>query len=356
MDSLFPAAAFNARHARGALPDDEETWLRFPEPISFDRASAILRDVRDRDGVRTDRRVGSAALRFLVEDGVPRLVATDGDSMALRANAFAQLCTKLRVPGRFARELPDDLLADTMNWALTRYGGTLLLRLAGDQVRAVLSDGYAIINDDLLLRHVGAAFVRVGGLERVRVRAVATGLQTVLRFVFPDEGREVRVGDIIEHGLDVENSEVGQRAIRITPITYRLVCTNGARRASGQRQLNLRHIGEPEHLLEHIQAAIPRAIDAASDDLALWERASSRGLKSARRAIDSLTKLGVSRETRDAIYATLMSERGTPGRRRSVSTTVFEFANAITATARDLPAGERLTLEEVGHAYLTAAA
>jgi hypothetical protein len=78
-----------------------------------------------------------------------------------------------------------------------------------------------------------------------QVRSTVHGPHTVLRITLPTEGVAVRRDDVIEYGLDIGNSEIGLRSMQVTPVTYRLICTNGMRAWRSEAATRLRHAGNP---------------------------------------------------------------------------------------------------------------
>ncbi|MCH8119055.1 MAG: PQQ-binding-like beta-propeller repeat protein, partial [Planctomycetes bacterium] len=71
---------------------------------------------------------------------VPFAGRDPGEPLALRELAFSQLCSKMGAPASYVRGLPAKLQIACMNWGMTRQDSAALLRLAGGEVRAVLSD------------------------------------------------------------------------------------------------------------------------------------------------------------------------------------------------------------------------
>jgi hypothetical protein len=53
-----------------------------------------------------------------------------------------------------------------------------MLRLRGDEVSAIVSERYAALDAEQLVDTLRTALVRHGLVDSVRVRAVATGIQT----------------------------------------------------------------------------------------------------------------------------------------------------------------------------------
>ena len=71
------------------------------------------------------------------------------------------------------------------------------------------------------------------------LRATAVGPHTVLRITIPNEGVPVKVGDVIEWGIDIANSELGLRSVQVTPH----VAQNATNRRSAIDARTTRHEG-----------------------------------------------------------------------------------------------------------------
>jgi hypothetical protein len=351
-------------------PDQRERWHTFTDPVSFDAAAQRILDAHREDGERDD--VITTDLRswaFGSQDGrtmqlvrIPFAGRDPGEPLPLRELAFSQLAQKIGAPAPYLRELPAKLQMACVNYGLARREGAALLRLAGGEVRAVLSDRYAAADDALLLDIVSDCLDRTGYRHDVMVRAAGVGPHTVLRLTLPGEGVPVKVDDVIEHGIDLGNSELGLRSVQVTPVTHRLICTNGMRAWRSQAAVRMRHIGDPERLRDQIADAIPVAFAEARGDLDKWKRAVDVLVDNALEEIESLRGFGLSGAEVRAVGQTLVEDQhllSASGSGQSVRealgvpTSAFEVANAITATARTKGTAARLGLEEVGHRYLT---
>jgi hypothetical protein len=283
--------------------------------------------------------------------------------MPLRELAFSQLCARIGAPSSYVRNLPAKLAMACVNHGLLREKQSALFRLAGGEVRAVVSDRYAALDDELVLEVVGDVLDRAGYLAECRVRASAVGASSLLRITLPAESMAVRKDDIIEWGLDIGNSEVGVRSVQVTPITYRLVCTNGMRAWRSEAAMRMRHVGDPKRLHEQLRDAVPVAFAEARGDIERWRRASEFLIDEALEEIEGLRTLGLGQNEVQAVGRELALSNGllpssssaqTITEALRVPTTAYDVANAITAVARDRDdVAARLTMEEAGHRYLS---
>ncbi|MAQ18785.1 MAG: hypothetical protein CMN30_28810 [Sandaracinus sp.] len=354
-------------------PDQPAEWRAQTAPIPFDTAAQLVLDAHERDGHRDDVLVsrvrswafGSDDSRDMMLAPVPLPGRPPSGPYTLRELAFSQLCQRIGAPPPYLKELPAKLQMANMNWGMASSDASALLRLAGNEVRAVVSERYATLDDQTVLSMVADTLDRAGYGSDAMVRSVSTGLHTVLRVTLPGEGMAVKVGDVIEHGIDIANSEVGLRSVQVTPITHRLICTNGMRAWRSEATMRMRHIGDPDRLAEQLRDAIPVAFAEARGDLDRWRVAVDRLVDSALEEVESLRGLGLSRSDVRAVGQELAaslpalpsssSAESVVEALRGATTTAFDVANAITATARSKPVAARLTMEEAGHRYLVRA-
>lgn len=352
-------------------PDQREQWIAHRAPLDFDDAALLVLDAHAEDGERDDVvahdlrawAFGSSDGRTMHIAPVPLPGRPHSLPIALRELAFTQLAQRVGAPSAYLKTLPGKLQMACMNYGLARDRQGALLRLAGNEVRAVVSDRYAAIDDALLLDVVGETLDRAGYLDETQVRASAVGSHTLLRVTLPGESVAVRKDDVIEYGIDIGNSEVGLRSVQVTPITYRLVCTNGMRAWRSEAAVRMRHVGDPKRLHEQLRDAIPVAFAEARGDLARWRKATDVLIDNALEEIEALRTFGLGQAEVQAVGRELATNRGllpptstaeTLASVLTTPTTAYDVANAITAVARDRgDVATRLSLEEIGHRYLT---
>ncbi len=353
-------------------PDQAQRWNSFTSPVPFTQAAADVLAAHAIDGQRSD--VVAVDLRtwaFGSSDGetmaitrVPLPGRADSAPLALRELAFSQLCAKAGAPAPYVRALPAKLQIACMNWGLGSEPQNALLRLADNEVRAIVSERYAAIDDTFLLEVVDDVLKSAGYRDDALVRAAATGPHTLLRITVPAFGVAVKRDDIIEWGLDIANSELGLRSVQVTPITHRLVCTNGMRAWKSEAGLRMRHVGDADRLRDQLRDAVPVAFAEAKGDIARWVKATELLIDNALEEIEGLRAFGLSTGEVQSIGRTLAVDEGmlaSPSqdlpKALRTSTSVFALANAITATARErADVVSRLNLESIGHRYLSAKA
>jgi hypothetical protein len=108
---------------------------------------------------------------------------------------------------------------------------------ATGELRAFLSRRYRPLDNYELAEAV------LPQLERPGVRVVSARITDTHFYLQATSDRvtaEVRRGDIVQAGVVIANSEVGASSLRISPMVYRLICTNGLISGSELRQ---HHVG-----------------------------------------------------------------------------------------------------------------
>ena len=156
--------------------------------------------------------------------------------------ARRQLADKLKIPfayfERMRAEQPALLDGNVNTWLQTDPERRMLRTLDG-QVRAVLSDRYRRLDHYDLAEHVLPFLQR---LPEARFESVElTESRMYLKVVTPRVEVEIAPGDVVQAGIVITNSEVGQGMLSVQPLVYRLVCRNGL--IASDRALRKTHVG-----------------------------------------------------------------------------------------------------------------
>jgi len=136
------------------------------------------------------------------------------------------------------------------------------------QARAFLSDRYRIMDNEEILESVLPVIGDIGDCKVVSCDVTDTRLW--LKIIFPwieaeveHEGR--KVGDIVQAGFTLGNSEIGLGKTFVDPLVYRLSCLNGARMKDyGMSKYHVgRIVGEGRDAQEFFKDDTLRADDEA---------------------------------------------------------------------------------------------
>lgn len=358
------------------LPNQSERWVDFPgSGATFFEAAELIHQAAKEDGERSDLGVGDLSTwRFGPdpETGVASIATIPlpgrpQHMIPLRDHAFGQLCGRINAPAAYLKKLPGKLQMACVGHGMNLCTDTAAtLRLAGGEARALLSDRYAALDNGLILEVLETTLKGAGMLGDVRVRSVALGPTCSMRLTLPGEDKAIaksrQVGDIVELGLDILNGEIGNRAVSICPITYRLVCLNGMRRADREVSHRLRHVGDPKRLIEAFQDAVPAALASARGLREQMEKATDRLIDDLLNEFDSLRTFGLSvTDTRD-VAADMLAERSLAlpadtnewgnvfAQVRDVS--AYDVINGITHVAQRKGTDARIEMEEAASKYL----
>lgn len=274
-----------------------------------------------------------------------RPLAKHHEALVLRTSAFSNLAARVGAPADFVRKLPAPMQLALMNYLLSERddSSATTLRLRGSEVAAVVSGRYAPLDAADLMDTIRDGLQRFGALGEVRVRAWSSGLLDALRIVFPSESVAVEVGDVSSVALDITSSSFGRSSIHVTPVVWRLVCKNGLRAPERRGGWSLRHIGESSRLRDGVAEAIPSALMHARGVMTQWRAAISLMVEDVARMVDELRDLTV--PERKNVETELQAEAGStdlPARVR-----LYDFCNAITASAKQAAPARRLELESV---------
>jgi hypothetical protein len=148
------------------------------------------------------------------------------EKLGINDYSHDQIGAKLGIPAAYydiMREKAPALLARNVNHWFTSSPENRLLRTVDGRVRAFLSDRYRPLdNFDLMqavLPSILAAGCKVESCEltetRLYIKAVS---QKIMAKV---------VGDVVQAGLVVSNSEVGAGSCKVEPLVWTLRCANG---------------------------------------------------------------------------------------------------------------------------------
>lgn len=194
----------------------------------------------------------------------------DVGEYALTNHAHGQVALHAQIPQRYydrMRTHAPALLAENVNHWMHAEDCNRMIRTLDGKARAFLSDRYrALDNFDLAnvvlpeLLNKGATVV---ASELTETKLYIKASLEALRVEVPGS-REV--GDIVQAGIVISNSEVGRGALNIEPMLYRLICKNGM---IAPTALKRHHVGSVLELEEEVRAILSNEAKHA-DDKALW--------------------------------------------------------------------------------------
>lgn len=190
----------------------------------------LLNEVTRQNSVKKDYLVDTASLRMTNDGGKQRLTLdNDIDFGVITPSAHRQLSTYVGIPApyydRLRSDAPDLLLDNVHRW-LGNEPEQRMVRTLDDTARAFLSSRYRRIDNYEILEQAIPLIGEMGPDVRI-ISSDITDQHLYIKVVNPRLETEVRVGDPVQAGLIISNSETGHGSLTVKPLVLRLVCTNG---------------------------------------------------------------------------------------------------------------------------------
>ena len=218
-DLSYPTLTVRTEYT-GAAPMEIETLIS--EPV--EEAVGVVKNLRK---LRSVSRTGQSDVVLEFAWG------TDMDQASLEVRDKLEV---LRLP--LESEQPV-LLDRNVNTWLQSDDDRRMIRTLDGKVRAVLSDRYRRLDNFDLAESVLPILQQ---LPDVRFESVElTDTRMYIKCITPQLKVEMAPGDIVQAGVVISNSEVGQGTLSVQPLLYRLVCRNGL--IASDRSLRKTHVG-----------------------------------------------------------------------------------------------------------------
>lgn len=144
-------------------------------------------------------------------------------------HAHSQIGARLGIPRKFYQRLQSnypDLLMGNVNRLFRAEPEPRMVRTLDGKARAFLSNRYKRIDNHETLAHAITALQNADTEVKIESSDV-TDTNLYMKAVFPRIEGDVKVGDTVQAGLILRNSEVGSGKLAVEPFIKRLVCLNG---------------------------------------------------------------------------------------------------------------------------------
>jgi Domain of unknown function (DUF932) len=191
--------------------------------------SELAQELLDQQESKRDFHTRTKSLQML-PSGQFRLETKDRE-IVLPATGYAhgQMASKLSIPKAYYDRMlhySPNLLTENVNHWLGQAEDTSLVRSLRGQLRAVLSDRYRIVDHHHILAMVLPELGEMGDGIKIASCQV-TDARMYLKVINTNIEEAIAVGDPVQAGFILSNSEIGNGAVSIEPFIYRLVCQNG---------------------------------------------------------------------------------------------------------------------------------
>jgi len=290
------------------------------------------------------------------------------EPLDVNQTAHRQIGTHLKIPAAYydrMLESNSELLAQNANSWFHREPSQRMVRTLDGSARAFLSNRYRRIDNREILEAVLPALSKIqdARFESCQI----TESRMYVKVINPRLETEVTVGDIVQAGVIITNSEVGHGAVSIQPLILRLVCMNGmvVNDASARKH----HVGRVNSADENfllysdstlaaddrafmlkIQDTVESAVDEARFNHVVDLMRDAIGAKMATSNIPAVVKLA----SRDF---GLTDSEGEGVLNRFIidnNFTLYGLSNAVTRYSQDIESYDRATdLESIGYDILT---
>ena len=342
------------------------------------KAGKILQELAmelDRQqAVKKDMIVDMGALSMDPGDTGLALQVTGGSMAAqygINDIAHRQIGQTLKIPAlyydRMRTEYPELLAQNVNGWFARTPDTKRMLRTMDGTARALLSDRYRRIDN---FEVASAVLPIISGMDGASVESCElTESRMYLKVVNPRVTAEVKKGDIVQAGIIISNSEVGMGSVNVSPLVYRLVCSNGMIAQDGA--VRKYHVGRANEGGEDFSIYRNETIEA--DDKAFLMKLED----SVKAAVDQARFAAIVDKMREATEATMEAkvvpqvvelaskEYGiTEAEGKGIlghliaggDLSLYGLANAVTRQAQDVESYDRSTeLEATGYKIITMA-
>tara|TARA_R100001163_G_C5030588_1_gene170919 strand:+ start:99 stop:1142 length:1044 start_codon:yes stop_codon:yes gene_type:complete len=264
----------------------------------------------------------------------------------LTDHSMSQLCNKLEIGTQYLKKcLPvsQELVAHNLNfWVKNSKEKELMLRTYDmepiNEARAICSNRYKRIDNDVVANHSLNKLMDLG----LDIKYVNYDRDTLnITAVNPKIEGEVQEGDVVQSGVTITNSEIGNGSLIIQPFIYRLVCTNGMVAPRYLNRFYSKHVGkavidvtQDDQYITVIDK-MQKQIDLISSN-EVWQESFQGLVKSTKESVTShqidqiVKRHGVSDDERVQIFTRLNHYYGDV-----FTTTKYDFANAVTNMGND---------------------
>lgn len=204
----------------------------------------LARKIEANREMKHDLIADTLAVEMIVDDEkVPQLsIQGQAAPFGILPTAHDQIAGRLEIPVKYYQRMRAEapaLLAENANHWFRNAPAKRMIRTLGGDVRALLSNRYQRIENEEIAEVALPALQAIPDVKIVS--AEITDRRMYIQAVAPRTRREVKVGDVVEAGVIISNSEIGLGSVSVLPMIRRLACLNGM--VIADRKFVARHVG-----------------------------------------------------------------------------------------------------------------
>ena len=330
----------------------------------------LAQKLTDQKSLKKDYVVESSNLRFY-SNGSNQLHLQEIDEVFdVNDVALNQITTKVGLSKKYTDKMLDghkSLLMDNVNYWFTNTPKAQMIRTLDGTARAVLSDKYKRVDNDMIAEQVLPILLD----KEYDIKSGAiTDTKMYIKASLPSLQREVNKGDVVESGVIISNSEVGHGAVNVSPFIHRLVCMNGM--VVNDSRLQSRHLTSSQATIDGVyevlsdeakeldsQALLAKVRDvvaSTSDEMRFEEQvqmmtnASQIKIKRPKKVIELLeNKFDLTKNEGESILENLINRDD-----KQPMSNLWSVVNSITALGNTMDDYDRGTkMQEIGGRLLT---
>lgn len=246
---------------------EEEAWVRTHAPV--DRAGKLnLFQYRIIQPEETGQNLPAVQRGYLQPLSEMQTIP----AVQFNEHAHNQLLARLDIPQKLWERWDVATKFIVMNKMFqndTKLERDVLLRIQDNNtVRALMSSRFEPYDNLELLRTLEPFCAE----SKVQV-AFNDELTTNISLTFPQTATEIKLGDIVEQGVHIRNSEVGMASVTVSSYVFRLRCYNGLVGGGDGGSYHFRHIGDGDSLRERVASAVESAVLEAQKVTAQFKQA-----------------------------------------------------------------------------------
>jgi len=186
----------------------------------------LAQKIESRKALKKDFIADTRELRLNAEGN--SLTINGHTEVAPTENCHRQIGDRLGIPGRYYDRMRSEtpaLLAENVNTWFAKKPERRMVRTLGPAGRAFLSDRYLRYENEDAMNAVLPAFADYPGLKIESCDLTESRLY--IKAILPSRQGEVKVGDVVQAGVIIRNSEIGLGAISAQGFIKKLACLNG---------------------------------------------------------------------------------------------------------------------------------
>ncbi len=333
-------------------------------------------EIERQAAAKVDYLVNPQKLEMESMGGSPMLRVLDGgvdllEPLSIQETAHRQMGAHLGIPWKYyekmLQEEPGLLSYNVNHWFQRGEPAPRMLRTMDGRARAFLSNRYRLIDNFEIATAVLPIIMEMQGARFESCNLSENYLY--IKVVNPRLTGEVRVGDVVQAGIVISNSETGLGAVNVQPLVYRLACLNGMVVNDASTRTRRNHVGRANSTDENfalysqetleqdskafmmkVQDTVKAAVDEARFAKVLDTMKESTQAKLDTSDIPALVKLtgsnfGLTDAEGKGVLQHLLED---------ADYTLYGLANAVTRFSQDVDDYDRASkLEVIGYNVMT---